>query len=184
MTSTPDGSVVSIAGSTSSVYGFYGDGKNPSTKTLCFNDGSASTGTKSGESCSSWSFPTTQPFRVNIRVFDHLGHFVNQYNKSVTKEDFEKALATANGGKGTTVAGCSDHLMYGQTGAMLATIKMYPVTSTGRMIATGPYIYQVTIIKEQYEYCYFNGMANTEMKMPYQRVTETYKRGYRRARRN
>lgn len=170
-------------GASVSVFGYYGDGENSSKQMLCFNDGTAASGNKSGESCSSWAFPTTQPFRVNIRVFDHLGHFVNQYNKTVSPEDFEKALAAAEGGVGQTVAGCANHKMYGSTGAMLATIKMYPVTNTGRMMATGPYIYQVTIIKEQYEYCYFNGMAATEMKMPYQRVTETYKRGYRRARR-
>jgi len=160
----------------------YGAGQNEK-KTLCYNDGSANIpGKKSNESCTSWAFPTTQPFQVNIRVFDHLGHFVNQYNKRITKEDFERALASASPGQqGAKVPGCSETLLYGETGAMLATIKMYPVTEKGRLLATGPYIYQMTVVKEAYEYCYMsNGNNATVMTMPFQRSTETIRRGYRR----
>ena len=152
-------------------------------KTLCYNDGSENVpGRKSNESCTSWAFPTTQPFQVNIRVFDHLGHFVNQYNKRVTKEDFEKALASTSVNKqGAKVPGCGETMLYGETGAMLAAIKMYPVTEKGRLLATGPYIYQMTIVKEAYEYCYMsNGNNATVMTMPFQRSTETIRRGYRR----
>ena len=74
--------------------------------------------------------------------------------------------------------------MYGPTGAMLATIKMYPVTDKGRLLATGPYVYQMTVVKEAYEYCYMsNGNAPTTMTMPFQRTTETTRRGYRRTQR-
>ena len=115
---------------------------------------------------------------MNIRVFDHLGNFVSQFNKSVTKDDFTKAL-----GQGQVVAGCdADHPLYGGTGAMLANIKMYPVSQSGRQLATGPYIYQVAIVMEQYEYCYMSsGASPTIMTMPYMRTAETYRRGYRRA---
>ena len=161
------------------VYGA-GDGNS----TLCYNDGSAKIpGKKSNESCSEWHFSTTQPFQVNIRVFDHLGHFVNQYNKRVTKEDYEKALGTGNPSapNGMVVPGCANTKLYGATGAMTATIKMYPVTDKGRQLATGPYIYQMTVVKEAYEYCYLsNGNNATVMTMPFQRTTETTRRGYRR----
>lgn len=149
-----------------------------SSQTLCYNDGSAASGNASSESCTSFSFATTQPFHVNIRVFDHLGNFVNQFNKSVTEEDFKKAL-----GEGKNVPGCdADHLLYGSTGAVLTNIKVYPVSKDGRQLATGPYIYQVAIVMEKYEYCYMSsGSSPTIMTMPYMRTSETYRRGYRRA---
>ena len=181
MASGAQGATVYAPG-TSVVYGA-GQGEN---KTLCYNDGSANIpGKKSNETCTSWSFPTTQPFHVNIRVFDHLGHFVNQYNKRVTKEDFQKALnglpSTAASPQGTKESSCGDTPIYGSTGAMLATIKMYPVTDKGRLLATGPYIYQMTVVKDAYEYCYkSNGSSPTIMTMPFQRTTETIRRGYRR----
>ena len=100
----------------------------------------------------------------------------------MTKEDFEKALASTSVNKqGAKVPGCGETMLYGETGAMLAAIKMYPVTEKGRLLATGPYIYQMTIVKEAYEYCYMsNGNNATVMTMPFQRSTETIRRGYRR----
>ena len=180
MISGPQGATNVPAGS-SVVFGA-GQGEN---KTLCYNDGSANVpGKKSNETCTSWSFPTTQPFHVNIRVFDHLGHFVNQYNKRVTKEEFQNALSglrSSTPSAGLTVSSCGNTPIYGATGAMLATIKMYPVTDKGRLLATGPYIYQMTVVKDAYEYCYMsNGNNPTTMTMPFQRTTETIRRGYRR----
>ena len=166
----------------------YGAGQSEN-KTLCYSDGSTNVpGKKSNESCTSWSFPTTQPFHVNIRVFDHLGHFVNQYSKRVTGDDFKKALAgnssaypnvdyvSANGCKNPMYS-----LNPNATGALLATIKMYPVTDKGRLLATGPYIYQMTVVMEQFDYCYkSSGNNTTDMTMPFLRTTETIRRGYRR----
>lgn len=164
----------------------YGAGQSTNS-TLCYNDGSQNVaGSKSNESCTSWSFPTTQPFHVNIRVFDHLGHFVNQYSKQLTGDDFKNALAGQRSGApvGTPASGCDDTPLYGPTGAMLATIKMYPVTDKGRLLATGPYIYQMTVVKEAYTYCYeSSGNSPTIMTMPFQRTTETIRRGYRRTQR-
>ena len=180
MKSGPQGAT-NYAPGTSVVYGA-GQDQN---KTLCYNDGSVNVqGKKSNESCTSWSFPTTQPFHVNIRVFDHLGHFVNQYNKRVTKEEFQNALNGLNSStqsSGLIVSGCGDTPKYGPTGAMLATIKMYPVTDKGRLLATGPYVYQMTVVKDAYSYCYeSNGNSATVMTMPFQRISETIRRGYRR----
>ncbi len=137
---------------------------------MCFSE-------NGNESCASWAFTTTGPFRVNIRVFDHLGHFVSQYQQVVDKAAFEKAL-----GAGSYEAACGDdHPLFGETGALLVTLKMYPVSQTGRMLATGPYIYQVTIVKEEYKHCYMSsGTAPTLMTDSYQRTFETYTRGYRR----
>ena len=55
------------------------------------------------------------------------------------------------------------------------------MAKSGRLLATGPYIYQVAIVMEQYEYCYMSsGASPTIMTMPYMRSAETYRRGYRR----
>ncbi len=164
----------------------YGAGVTSPTenKTLCYNDGSVAGGGKSNESCMSVSISTTQPFRVNIRVFDHLGHFVNQYNKTVTKNELENALMGVRSSQALTpvpTAGCDDMQMFGPTGALYATIKMYPVTDKGRLIATGPYVYQVTIVKEANISCYASeGKSPTPKPMPFERSTKTYRFGYRR----
>ena len=64
---------------------------------------------------------------------------------------------------------------------MMVTIKMYPVSQQGRKIATGPYIYQVSIIKEHYVYCaYMGGGGFQYIDAPYQRSFFTTTRGYRR----
>ncbi|MBO7550221.1 MAG: fibro-slime domain-containing protein [Fibrobacter sp.] len=139
------------------------------------------------ESCISYAFTTTQPFKVNVRVFDHLGHFVSQYNKSVSAEDFTKALAKANGASSRTSCGESKVVNPGNalfpngSGAMLVAVKMYPVSQDGRKLGTGPYIYQMSVIKEEYEYCYMQGGTTPSYSyMRYQRTSETYRRGYRR----
>jgi hypothetical protein len=124
---------------------------------------------------------------VNVRVFDHLGHFVSQYNKSVSAEDFTKALAKANGASSRTSCGESKVVNPGNalfpngSGAMLVAVKMYPVSQDGRKLGTGPYIYQMSVIKEEYEYCYMQGGTTPSYSyMRYQRTSETYRRGYRR----
>ena len=139
------------------------------------------------ESCISYAFTTTQPFKVNVRVFDHLGHFVSQYNKSVSADDFTKALVKANGASSRTSCGESKVVNPGTSlfpngsGAMLVTVKMYPVSQDGRKLGTGPYIYQMSVIKEEYEYCYMQGGTTPSYSyMRYQRTSETYRRGYRR----
>lgn len=141
------------------------------------------------ESCASIYFPTSQPFKVNVRVFDHLGHFVSQYTEQVTKEQFE--LAVAQGAAGAAKASLKKQTCTNSytnetinatgTGEMMVTIKMYPVSQRGRLLGTGPYIYQVSIIKEKYDYCAYLGNGNVDFtSAPYQRVSFTTTLGYRR----
>ena len=62
---------------------------------------------------------------------------------------------------------------------MMVTIKMYPISQQGRKLGTGPYIYQVSIIKEHYQYCaYMGGRATQFVDAPYQRASYTTTRGY------
>ena len=108
---------------------------------------------------------------------------MNQYTKRVTGDDFKNALMGQRAGSdavGKTEPKCNDLPLYGETGALLATIKMYPVTDKGRLLATGPYVYQMTVVLEQFDYCYSNGSSTTPATMPFQRTTETIRRGYRR----
>lgn len=134
------------------------------------------------ESCASWSFAISGPTRINVRVFDHMGHFVSQYQQNID----EKMLQSALGDATDSPANCVDkttgeqYKLFGETGALLATVKMYPVSQNGRMLATGPYIYQVTVVTEEYKHCLLTGGAPQINKVKYSRTTETYRRGYRR----
>jgi len=143
---------------------------------MCFSNGV--------ESCFSISYPVMGPFRINVRVFDHLGHFVSQYQKSMNEEELHAAL----GGINTAESACSEkgveYPLYGQTGAGFMTIKMYPVSQSGRMVATGPYIYQVTYVQEFYKSCIKEGSSAWMHTMYYTRTNETYRRGYKRAKTN
>lgn len=161
---TPDGS-------TSAVTTAYVGGQESATS-MCFSNGV--------ESCFSVSYPVMGPFRINVRVFDHLGHFVSQYQKGMTEEELHKALAGKSGAAGVDEAGC-DTKLYGETGAGFITVKMYPVSQNGRALATGPYIYQVTFIQEGYTACIKEGSSAWPHTIYYSRTFETYRRGYKRA---
>ncbi len=140
---------------------------------LCYAGGN---GKKSSvESCASFSYPVSGPFRINIRVFDHLGHFVNQYQKKVEKEDLQSVFGT-----GSSESACVNP-RYGETGAAWVTAKVYPVSQNGRLLATGPYIYQVTFVLDEYSPCVVVGEMPQNGTVPYTRQNDTYRFGYRRA---
>lgn len=136
---------------------------------MCFADGT--------ESCTSWSFAMQGPFRINVRVFDHLGHFVSQYQQIVTEDMVQAALGQQKAGESQSA--CTTK-MYGQTGVFLATVKMYPVSQNGRALATGVYIYQVTVVQEEYHPCIKTSGQVQEGSVLYSRTTNVYTRGYRR----
>lgn len=134
---------------------------------MCYSEGA--------ESCTSISYPVSGPFRINVRVFDHMGHFVSQYQYSMDSTEIQQAL-----GAPSTQSACSMPL-YGPSGAAWMTIKMYPVSQNGRLLATGPYIYQVTFIQEAYKHCLMVGATPQENTMFYTRTFDTYRFGYRRS---
>ena len=136
------------------------------------------------ESCSSISFRTSQPFQVNVRVFDHLGHFISQYTESVKDPNVFRQMVTDP----VVNAGLQGQYCFPDKGEpvqtsgvaeMMVTIKMYPISQQGRKLGTGPYIYQVSIIKEHYKYCAYMGNGATQfVDAPYQRASYTTTRGY------
>lgn len=136
------------------------------------------------ESCSSISFRTSQPFQVNVRVFDHLGHFISQYTESVKDPNVFRQMVTDP----VVNAGLQGQYCFPREGEpvqtsgvaeMMVTIKMYPISQQGRKLGTGPYIYQVSIIKEHYKYCAYMGNGATQfVDAPYQRASYTTTRGY------
>ena len=165
-------SATTLDGSTSATTTAYVGGQESATS-MCYSNGV--------ESCFSVSYPVMGPFRINVRVFDHLGHFVSQYQKSMNEEELHKALAGKGGNvAGVDEAGC-DTKLYGETGAGFITIKMYPVSQNGRTVATGPYIYQVTFVQEAYTACIKEGSSAWPHTIYYSRTSETYRRGYKRA---
>ena len=137
---------------------------------LCYGDGKGG-----GESCISISYPVSGPFRLNVRVFDHLGHFVNQYQQVVTIDMLKTAL-----GEASHPNSCINPL-YGETGAAWITAKIYPVSQSGRLIATGPYVYQVTFVQEEYIPCVMVGSMPQDGTVSYTRTNDTYRFGYRRS---
>ncbi len=149
-------------------------GVNEGGTAMCFSNGV--------ESCFSISYPVMGPFRINVRVFDHLGHFVSQYQKSMNEEELRAALGGLNTtNPETCVEKGVEYPLYGESGAGFMTIKMYPVSQSGRMVATGPYIYQVTYVQEFYKSCIREGSSAWMHTMYYTRTNETYRRGYKRA---
>ena len=128
----------------------------------------------------SYAFTTTQPFRVNVRVFDHMGHFVNQYNQQMTAEEFKAALGPQASPGNVCESPDGPIPAYG-SGAMLVAMKLYPVSQKGRKLATGPYIYQITVIREEATPCYMSfGQTPQLLEQNYSRTSETHTRGYHR----
>ncbi|MCF0220839.1 MAG: fibro-slime domain-containing protein [Fibrobacter sp.] len=146
-------------------------GQMVTSNSRCFNENGT-------ESCTSWAFPMQGAFRINVRVFDHLGHFVSQYHQQVTKEDVAKALAVQSPAK--SASACGTEPLIGETGTFLATVKMYPVSQNGRAVGTGVYIYQVTVIQEEATPCQKTMGKEQLGNVFYTRTYNTYKRGYRR----
>ena len=142
--------------------------------TRCYNDGKE-------ESCTSIAFVTDEPFQINVRVFDNLGHFVSQYTESMSEAALKQIVATnstgvqercynmATGFEGNGVT----------SGSVIATVKMYPVSQNGRKISTGPYIYQVSLIEYPFEHCVNLG-GQTYLPGEYRRTQFSMTRGYRR----
>ena len=145
----------------------------PPGQGLCFEENGV-------ESCVTYAFTTTQPFRVNVRVFDHMGHFVNQYNQQMTAKEFNEALGPQASPSNVCETSTGPVTAYG-SGAMLVAMKLYPVSQNGRKLATGPYIYQISIIREEASPCYMSfGQTPQILDQNYSRTSETHTRGYHR----
>ena len=140
---------------------------------LCFSDNGI-------ESCTNFSKIISGPSRISVRVFDHMGHFVNQYQLTIDSTMFQNAL-----GKNPLNQTCTDnkqgrHDVYGETGYLLMSAMMYPISKNGRLLATGPYIYQVTVVEEASASCVVSNGSPQWLPVDYSRTSETYRRGYRR----
>jgi fibro-slime domain-containing protein len=153
--------------------------KSRSNKAYCYADD------KGVESCASISFWVSRPFQVNVRVFDHLGHFISQYTEEMSSAEME-ALARSSG-KQETSGTCANKPTF--SGA-LVSVKLYPISQNGRKVASGPYIYQVSLIKESWAmpadgsgkpYCfYYAGGSSPIGEEAYERSSFSKTLGYRR----
>ncbi|PZW72933.1 fibro-slime domain-containing protein [Fibrobacter sp. UWR1] len=132
------------------------------------------------ESCTNFSKVISGPSRISVRVFDNMGHFVSQYQMTITEEMLHNALGKNALGQTCTDQNQNRHDVYGETGYMLLSAKMYPVSQNGRLLATGPYIYQVTVVEEKYASCVVSNGSPQWLPIDYSRTAETYVRGYRR----
>lgn len=146
-------------------------------ETRCYSDPNLA------ESCAGITFLTGQPFRINVRVFDNLGHFVSQYTETLSEEAMNTILNTPSAPASQTQ--CTDNVSQTvypavATGLAIINVKMYPVSQSGRKIGTGPYIYQVALIEEPYKHCVNYGGTQNFVDEYYKRTHYTMVRGYRR----
>jgi fibro-slime domain-containing protein len=142
--------------------------------TRCYNDGKE-------ESCTSIAFVTDEPFQINVRVFDNLGHFVSQYTESMSEAALKQIVATNSTGVQEQCYNTATNFTGNgvTSGSVIATVKMYPVSQNGRKISTGPYIYQVSLIEYPFEHCVNLG-GQTYLPGEYRRTQFSMTRGYRR----
>ncbi len=127
------------------------------------------------ENCVSFAFVTDQAFRVTVRVFDHLGHFVNQYSQELSREEFNK-ITNSNV---STDEECLTKPET-QTGSIVASVKTYPVAQDGRKLGTGVYIYQMSLVEYPQKHCVNIGGEQTPMDGEYKRTEYKQSRGFRR----
>lgn len=132
------------------------------------------------ESCTNFSKVISGPSRISVRVFDNMGHFVSQYQMTITEDMLRSALGANPQSLTCTDQSQKRHDVFGETGYMLLSAKMYPVSQNGRLLATGPYIYQVTVVEEEYASCVVSSGSPQWLPVDYSRTAETYVRGYRR----
>ena len=127
------------------------------------------------ENCVSFAFVTDQAFRVTVRVFDHLGHFVNQYSQELSREEFNK-ITNSNVNSDEECLTKPET----QTGSIVASVKTYPVAQDGRKLGTGVYIYQMSLVEYPQKHCVNIGGEQTPMDGEYKRTEYKQSRGFRR----
>lgn len=115
--------------------------------------------------CMSFTFDVKQPFKINVTVFDHLGHFITQYKESISEQEFRYATqATALGTSDVASSeACKEvngtSVNYGDANALTnngylkVSVNLYPFSQTGRRIGNGVYILKVDRIDEEFVGC-------------------------------
>lgn len=105
-------------------------------------------GRKYDNSCLALGFTVTGPFKANVQVFDHLGHFVSAYQAGVDAGTIRKVQNVR--GNGRT---CADGTPATTTGKVFANVQVYPFSQTGRKLGNGVYILKVDVITDDFTYC-------------------------------
>lgn len=144
------------------------DGSLRVSPTRCTSDA------KGDVNCLNFSLVANQPFKLNVTVFDHLGHFITQYKTSISASEFryvtqassfvnaaEQSPVIAPGicmevgslrDNGTTVKyGDADALV--NNGYVKVNVNLYPFSQTGRRIGNGVYILKIDRIDEAFDGC-------------------------------
>lgn len=102
-------------------------------------------------SCLSLGFTVSGPFKANVQVFDHLGHFVSAYQAGVDEKTMRRVQATqASGG---SECGALPGVAAVKSGMVYANVEVYPFSQTGRKLGSGVYILKVDVISEKFDYC-------------------------------
>ncbi len=122
-------------------------------------------------SCVPIAFMTKGPFRMNVRVFDHIGNFVSRYSQEVTREQIQKvqgmsgsALASGACAPEGDAAGVADPTIGVASPNVIANINIYPFSQSGRLLASGVYVVQVDILQYYNAWCEEIGPGNVTVK--------------------
>lgn len=132
---------------------------------------------KFDNSCLALGFTVTGPFKANVQVFDHLGHFVSTYQAGVDAETIRKVQAVRSNGRT-----CADGVAASTTGKVFANVQVYPFSQTGRKLGNGVYIMKVDVITDDFTYCKASSStvsapAEAKFGRSFQQIKAAYMRG-------
>jgi len=82
-----------------------------------------------------------QGFRINVLVYDHMGHFVNQYTQTVSNAEIWEVQKRS---EGSSLAG--DQPTAGNS-KVRVNVQIYPRSQENRMIGNGVYIMYVDLLR-------------------------------------
>lgn len=142
--------------------------------------------------CLSFTFPAVQPFKLNVTVYDHLGHYISSYQQTVTPEDFRNVtqgatlvdpasnpVASGDACKYTGKLGDDNNLV--QNGKVRVSVNVYPLDETGRRIGNGVYIVKVDRIDYAFTGCFNNNGVSAVGEYEFVRYHDEYKLGWMRS---
>jgi len=127
---------------------------------------------KTSNSCLQMAFLTRGPFRMNVRVFDHLGNYISRYSQEVTRDQIQQvqalsadeALAAGQCAPQGLAAGVADIENGVSSAFVMASLNVYPFASNGRLLGTGVYILQVDIIQQYHAWCQVSEDGQTQVR--------------------
>jgi fibro-slime domain-containing protein len=144
------------------------DPSKPQIPTLCRTEDDGRS------NCFGISFTIQQPFRINVMIYDHLGQYINRFSQAITAAELQAIQMASPGSPDPTIAGNAE---------VMAKVMLYPVSSVGRLIASGPYLIKIDLMKEalpeaEAVNAYINAVTPAKFPQAHDRATDMKMIGY------